>query len=268
MPTIGQQLKEARERRPATISQAAEATRIKFSQIEAMERDDFSRMGAAIYAKGFLKLYSEYLGLDPAPLIREYVARSAPPVEKPVLTAETAPRVFRKKPPPPELAPPTELPFDSPDGLPETPQAPRPVLSQGSPARGPGFRLNPEVVRMAVPAAVALGAVVVLVLLILWIVRACSGPSTPSAAPRAAEPVRAAPAVQPAPAAPAPAAVRPVAPPAAPAVPAAAPAAPRRNPGPPLLIGDPPAPYIEFNTAPAPAPVPAPAAPPTRTRRP
>ena len=30
-----------------------------------MERDDFSRMAAPIYAKGFIRLYAEYLGLDP-----------------------------------------------------------------------------------------------------------------------------------------------------------------------------------------------------------
>ena len=32
-----------------------------------MERDDFSRIAAPTYAKGFIKLYADYLGLDPGP---------------------------------------------------------------------------------------------------------------------------------------------------------------------------------------------------------
>ena len=72
MATLGQILKEAREKKNVTASQAAAATRMKIQTVEALERDDFSRMAAPMYAKGFIKLYAEYLGLDAAPLIREY----------------------------------------------------------------------------------------------------------------------------------------------------------------------------------------------------
>lgn len=255
MPTIGQQFKQAREKRPATVSQAAEATRIKYTQIEAMERDDFSRMGAPIYAKGFIRIYSEYLGLDPAPLLREYEERNAPPPDdKPVLTPETAPRVFRKKLPPPELAPPAELPFDAPAGDGAAP-APVPRTAFFGPGPGKGILLGEALLRKAVHAAVALAAVVLLVLAILWIVRACSGAPSGGASAAAASGAatsqtdRAAP-----PAAPAPA-------------PAVVPAEPPRRPeGPPRLIGEPPVPYLDFDAAPAPAP--APAAAPARGRRP
>jgi cytoskeletal protein RodZ len=75
MDSIGQQLKAARERKGVTASQAAAATHMKVQHIEALEHDDYSRMTVPTYAKGFLKLYAEYLGLEPAPLLREYMAR-------------------------------------------------------------------------------------------------------------------------------------------------------------------------------------------------
>ena len=72
MATLGQQLKAAREKKRMTLSQTALKTRIKVQHLEAMERDDFARMPAPAYARGFLRLYAEYLGLDPAPLLAEY----------------------------------------------------------------------------------------------------------------------------------------------------------------------------------------------------
>ena len=42
-----------------------------------MEADNFSVMPAPTYAKGFIRLYAEYLGLDPAPLVQEYLANHA-----------------------------------------------------------------------------------------------------------------------------------------------------------------------------------------------
>lgn len=78
METLGQKLKAARLARKMTASEAAKGTRIKVQHIEAMEGDDFSAIPAPAYAKGFIKLYAELLGLDPAPLIEEYLDRYAP----------------------------------------------------------------------------------------------------------------------------------------------------------------------------------------------
>ena len=91
MATLGQILKEAREKKSVTASQAAAATRMKIQTIEALERDDFSRMAAPMYAKGFIKLYAEYLGLDPAPLIREYSDLHAPKARPPLAPENGSP---------------------------------------------------------------------------------------------------------------------------------------------------------------------------------
>ncbi len=71
MPNLGQTLQEARQRKKVTASQAAAATRMKVQCIEALEHGDFSRMAAPMYARGFIRMYAEYLGLEPAPLIQE-----------------------------------------------------------------------------------------------------------------------------------------------------------------------------------------------------
>lgn len=72
MATIGEQLKAAREAKGISQTDAGTATKILTKIIAAMEADDFSAMAAPTYAKGFIKLYAEYLGLDPAPLVEEY----------------------------------------------------------------------------------------------------------------------------------------------------------------------------------------------------
>lgn len=91
METIGQVFKAARGKKGVTASQAAVATRIKIQHIEEMERDDFSRMAAPTYAKGFIRLYAEYLGLDPAPLIQAYAATLKPEELRPPLAVEYKP---------------------------------------------------------------------------------------------------------------------------------------------------------------------------------
>jgi hypothetical protein len=77
MGTVGQRLEAARREKGVTVSEAGEKTRILPKLIEAMEADDFTSLAAPVYVKGFLRLYAQYLGLDPAPLIQEYAGQHA-----------------------------------------------------------------------------------------------------------------------------------------------------------------------------------------------
>ena len=72
MATMGQSFKAAREKKRTSLSQAALKTHIKIQHLEAMERDDFSRMPAPIYARGFIRSYCDFLGLEPAAFLQEY----------------------------------------------------------------------------------------------------------------------------------------------------------------------------------------------------
>lgn len=78
MESLGEILRAAREAKGATESEAAEATKMKVQQIDALENDDYGQIAAPIYVKGFLKLYAEYLGLDPDQVIDHYKATNAP----------------------------------------------------------------------------------------------------------------------------------------------------------------------------------------------
>jgi cytoskeletal protein RodZ len=96
MESIGQRFKTAREKKRVSLSQAALKTHIKVQHLEAMERGDFSKMPAPIYARGFIRTYAGFLGIDPIPLVKEYDAGlggatrpPAPPISSKII--KTAP---------------------------------------------------------------------------------------------------------------------------------------------------------------------------------
>ncbi|MCZ7593394.1 MAG: helix-turn-helix domain-containing protein [Kiritimatiellae bacterium] len=72
METMGQVFKSARERKRISLPQAAVRTRIKLQHLEMMERDDYSKMPAPTYARGFIRMYADFLGLEAGPLVEEY----------------------------------------------------------------------------------------------------------------------------------------------------------------------------------------------------
>ena len=64
MKTVGGILREARVSRHYSLEQVEAATKIRCKFLEAIESDDFSNLPSLAYAKGFVKNYSAYLGLD------------------------------------------------------------------------------------------------------------------------------------------------------------------------------------------------------------
>ncbi|MBI5686358.1 MAG: helix-turn-helix domain-containing protein [Verrucomicrobia bacterium] len=72
METIGQQLREARERKKLSLETAAQGTKIKGEYLAALEADQFDRIEAPVYVRGFLRIYSQYLGLDSKPLVNQF----------------------------------------------------------------------------------------------------------------------------------------------------------------------------------------------------
>ncbi len=75
MNAFGAALREAREKKGVTHSEAAAATRIKVQVIEDLERGIFRRVYAPIYIKGFIRIYGEYLGLETETLLAAYQAQ-------------------------------------------------------------------------------------------------------------------------------------------------------------------------------------------------
>jgi len=69
---LGTQLREARLAKRATLDEAAAATRIRRSYLEALEADDYESLPAQVYVVGFLKNYARYLGLPPEDVVARY----------------------------------------------------------------------------------------------------------------------------------------------------------------------------------------------------
>lgn len=72
--SFGETLRTAREAKGLTAKQLAEATHLLVQVVEGLENEDFRRIPAAIYGRGFVKLYCETVGLDPKPLQTEFMA--------------------------------------------------------------------------------------------------------------------------------------------------------------------------------------------------
>ncbi len=66
---VGQRLAEARESRNITLKRAEQDTRIRLKYLMAMEAGDFEALPNPVVARGFLRSYARYLGLDPEPLV-------------------------------------------------------------------------------------------------------------------------------------------------------------------------------------------------------
>jgi transcriptional regulator with XRE-family HTH domain len=62
--SIGSTLKQRREARHLSIEQAAEQTRVRKYYLQALENDDLSAIPSVVQARGFLRIYTEFLGLN------------------------------------------------------------------------------------------------------------------------------------------------------------------------------------------------------------
>lgn len=71
---IGERLRRRREELGLSLRDAQTATKIRQRYLEALEEGDDSVMPGYVYAKGFLRAYASYLGLDGWALVEEYKA--------------------------------------------------------------------------------------------------------------------------------------------------------------------------------------------------
>jgi cytoskeletal protein RodZ len=97
MESIGETLREARHNKRASLEDVSRATKIKFEILEQLEADEFDRLAAPAYTKGFLKLYAEYLGLDSHAVVEAYL-RSQGGLRRQGLHVETEKTIRARKP--------------------------------------------------------------------------------------------------------------------------------------------------------------------------
>ena len=207
MMEFGKSLRAAREAKGYTVQQLAEMTRMAPTLVNDLEQENFDRIAAPIYGRGFVKLYCEAVGLAPKPLIDEYMEivngnrephireRAVPPTAEavPEPTAEPPQEAeeLSLEPEPIPSAPPVpqQSIFSAPEELP--PADPSPSISRyATPFRDSRSVVSPAFWRIGV---LALGAAILLVLLILGL-RALHRTTAPQTEPTASE---TAPAAQP-----------------------------------------------------------------------
>jgi cytoskeletal protein RodZ len=76
---IGDTLADARRQAGLSITQVSQQTRIRESIIRAIEQGDFSACGGDFYARGHIRSIASVVGIDSAPLIRQYDEEHGPP---------------------------------------------------------------------------------------------------------------------------------------------------------------------------------------------
>ncbi len=69
---IGDLLREAREAQGHTLEEVEKATRIRLKYLEALEAGDFAALPSRAQARGFLRNYAQFLGLEVEPILAQY----------------------------------------------------------------------------------------------------------------------------------------------------------------------------------------------------
>jgi cytoskeleton protein RodZ len=75
MSDFGQKLRAARERRGVSVRDISDRTKFSVAAVEALERNDASRLPGGIFARAFVRSYAAEVGLDPDATVREFIAR-------------------------------------------------------------------------------------------------------------------------------------------------------------------------------------------------
>ena len=75
MSDFGDKLRQARERRRVSLRDIAAHTKFSIASLEALERNDPSRLPRGIFARAFVRSDAAEVGLDPEATVREFVER-------------------------------------------------------------------------------------------------------------------------------------------------------------------------------------------------
>jgi cytoskeleton protein RodZ len=87
---IGEVLKGTRTRLRLDVATVEEQTKIRTKYLRALENEEWDTLPGPTYAKGFLRTYASYLGLDADALVDEYrrAVERSPATEQPYLFSE------------------------------------------------------------------------------------------------------------------------------------------------------------------------------------
>ena len=101
MWTLGETLRQARLDKGVSLADAARETRIRRGYLEALEAEDPSALPPAVYTRGFLRTYADYLGLDASAMVDLYqpqARREPSPPLRPAVPRVAIPRQIPLRP--------------------------------------------------------------------------------------------------------------------------------------------------------------------------
>ncbi len=88
--SFGTWLRRQREVREIDLREIADSTKVSMSYLQAFEEDRFGVLPSPVFAKGFLRQYARYVGLDPEEVVNFYLAARDPEGEaEPSLESRT-----------------------------------------------------------------------------------------------------------------------------------------------------------------------------------
>ena len=73
MSSFGEEIRRERELRTITLREISEATKISMRYLDALERNDFRHLPGGVFNKGFVRAYSQYIGIDPDAMVNAYL---------------------------------------------------------------------------------------------------------------------------------------------------------------------------------------------------
>jgi len=81
--SLGGLLRATREGRNISLDAASTFTRISVRILTALESNDFATLPAEVFTRGFIKIYAEYLGLDPSEVLKLFTDQENLDPERP-----------------------------------------------------------------------------------------------------------------------------------------------------------------------------------------
>jgi cytoskeleton protein RodZ len=225
MGELGSLLTRAREARGLTLEDAERDTRISRRYLAALEAEQFDIIPAPVYARGFLRSYSQYLGLDPQEMLAMFPREdedpygrepepARPSMDRPISPVSASRPAWRSRPAAPAGRPPggrgaagaedegpvigRGAPPRRPGPFPAQPSAGRePIIGVDIGVPAPARRINPDPAAQTRSAVIAIVAIVAIlgVVFVAYLLASLAGDdgsappgslgSTPTATPAA-----------------------------------------------------------------------------------
>ncbi|NCO67782.1 MAG: hypothetical protein COY75_02350 [Nitrospirae bacterium CG_4_10_14_0_8_um_filter_41_23] len=79
---VGELLRKRREESGQDLREISKTLRIRYESLKAIEDEEFEKLPAGVYVKGYIREYAELLNIDPEIVINAYLKEVSPPKDE------------------------------------------------------------------------------------------------------------------------------------------------------------------------------------------